>query len=214
MTISIALVDDQALIREGISRLLQLNPQYHMSWESSNGEEALNILEEQPVDIIISDIRMPKMDGIAFVKSLREQGNNTPVLTLTTFDEHQLFIQALRAGANGFLLKDVSLEKLHSAVETVAAGGFLAEPELLQNEALQSIDDEQLSRPLLMEQLSEKELQILRYIAAGFSNKEIAAAVFLSEGTVKNHISAILQKMDARDRTQAVVKALRWKLLD
>ncbi|MCV6624356.1 MAG: response regulator transcription factor [Cellvibrionaceae bacterium] len=214
MTISIALVDDQALIREGISRLLQLNPQYHMSWESSNGEEALNILEEQPVDIIISDIRMPKMDGIAFVKSLREQGNNTPVLMLTTFDEHQLFIQALRAGANGFLLKDVSLEKLHSAVETVAAGGFLAEPELLQNEALQSIDDEQLSRPLLMEQLSEKELQILRYIAAGFSNKEIAAAVFLSEGTVKNHISAILQKMDARDRTQAVVKALRWKLLD
>ncbi|WP_299978458.1 response regulator transcription factor [uncultured Pseudoteredinibacter sp.] len=214
MTISIALVDDQALIREGISRLLQLNPQYHMSWESSNGEQALNILEEQPVDIIISDIRMPKMDGIAFVKSLREQGNNTPVLMLTTFDEHQLFIQALRAGANGFLLKDVSLEKLHSAVEAVAAGGFLAEPELLQNESLQSIDDEQLSRPLLMEQLSEKELQILRYIAAGFSNKEIAAAVFLSEGTIKNHISAILQKMDARDRTQAVVKALRWKLLD
>lgn len=214
MTISIALVDDQALIREGISRLLQLNPQYHMSWESSNGEEALSILKDQPVDIIISDIRMPKMDGIAFVKSLREQGNNTPVLMLTTFDEHQLFIQALRAGANGFLLKDVSLEKLHSAVETVAAGGFLAEPELLQNEALQSIDDEQLSRPLLMEQLSEKELQILRYIAAGFSNKEIAVAVFLSEGTVKNHISAILQKMDARDRTQAVVKALRWKLLD
>ncbi|WP_299774499.1 response regulator transcription factor [uncultured Pseudoteredinibacter sp.] len=214
MTISIALVDDQALIREGISRLLQLNPQYHMSWESSDGEEALSILNDQPVDIIISDIRMPKMDGIAFVTSLREQGNNTPVLMLTTFDEHQLFIQALRAGANGFLLKDVSLEKLHSAVETVAAGGFLAEPELLQNETLQSIDDEQLSRPLLMEQLSEKELQILRYIAAGFSNKEIAAAVFLSEGTVKNHISAILQKMEARDRTQAVVKALRWKLLD
>ncbi len=107
----------------------------------------------------------------------------------------------------------MSLEKLHHAVETVAAGGFLAEPELLQEDALQSINDEQLSKPLSLEQLSDKELQILRYIAAGFSNKEIAAAVFLSEGTIKNHISAILQKMDARDRTQAVVKALRWKLL-
>lgn len=212
--ISIALVDDQALIREGVSRLLQLNEQFEMRWEASNGEEALDKLEEQAVDIIISDIRMPKMDGIAFVQALRDKGDNTAILMLTTFDEHQLFIQALRAGANGFLLKDVSLEKLHKAVETVAGGGFLAEPELLQNDALQSIDDEQLSRPLLLEELSDKERQILRYIAAGFSNKEIAGAVFLSEGTVKNHISTILQKMEARDRTQAVVKALRWKLLD
>lgn len=212
--ISIALVDDQALIREGVSRLLQLNEQFEMRWEASNGEEALDKLAEQAVDIIISDIRMPKMDGIAFVQALRDKGDNTAILMLTTFDEHQLFIQALRAGANGFLLKDVSLEKLHKAVETVAGGGFLAEPELLQNDALQSIDDEQLSRPLLLEELSDKERQILRYIAAGFSNKEIAGAVFLSEGTVKNHISTILQKMEARDRTQAVVKALRWKLLD
>ncbi|GAA6153684.1 response regulator transcription factor [Pseudoteredinibacter isoporae] len=212
--ISIALVDDQALIREGVSRLLQLNEQFEMSWEASNGQEALEKLAEQQVDIIISDIRMPKMDGIAFVQALRDKGDNTAILMLTTFDEHQLFIQALRAGANGFLLKDVSLEKLHKAVETVAGGGFLAEPELLQNDALQSIDDEQLSRPLLLEELSDKERQILRYIAAGFSNKEIAGAVFLSEGTVKNHISTILQKMEARDRTQAVVKALRWKLLD
>ncbi|MBB6523685.1 response regulator transcription factor [Pseudoteredinibacter isoporae] len=212
--ISIALVDDQALIREGVSRLLQLNEHFEMSWEASNGQEALDKLSEQPVDIIISDIRMPKMDGIAFVQALRDKGDNTAILMLTTFDEHQLFIQALRAGANGFLLKDVSLEKLHKAVETVAGGGFLAEPELLQNDALQSIDDEQLSRPLLLEELNDKERQILRYIAAGFSNKEIAGAVFLSEGTVKNHISTILQKMEARDRTQAVVKALRWKLLD
>lgn len=211
--ISIALVDDQALIREGVSRLLQLNPNFKMSWEASDGEEALLKIREHAVDIIISDIRMPKMDGIELVKTLRENGNDTAVLMLTTFDEHQLFIQALKAGVNGFLLKDVSLEKLHHAVEVVAAGGFLAEPELLQEDALQSINDDQLSKPLSLEQLGDKELQILRYIAAGFSNKEIAAAVFLSEGTIKNHISSILQKMDARDRTQAVVKALRWKLL-
>ncbi|MCV6613672.1 MAG: response regulator transcription factor [Cellvibrionaceae bacterium] len=213
--LTIGLVEDQALIRAGIISLLELHTDFTVVWQAADGEQALELMAgQQSVDIIISDIRMPRMGGIEFVQQLRAAGNNTPVLMLTTFDEHDLFLRALRAGANGFLLKDVSLEKLHSGVAKVAAGGFLAEPELLQAEALQRIDDQQLSRPLFADQLSDKELQILRYITAGFSNKEIAEAVHLSEGTVKNRISTILQKMDARDRTQAVIKALRWGLLN
>jgi len=211
--LKIALVDDQDLIREGIAALIRLHDDFSIAWQAKDGKDALRQLEIASVDIIISDIRMPTMDGIRFAQALREQGNETPLLMLTTFDEHQLFVQALRAGANGFLLKDVSLEKLHAAINSIAAGGFLAEPELLHAQALQSIDDKQLSTPVLPEQLSAKEVQVLRYIAAGFSNKEIAEAVHLSEGTVKNNISTMLLKLSARDRTQAVIKALRWGLL-
>ena len=212
--ISIGLVDDQALIREGIARLIELNSNFKVLWQAEHGQQALTSIAEQPVDIVISDIRMPVMDGIDFVKALRDSGNQTPVLILTTFDDHQLFIAALKAGVNGFLLKDVTLEKLQSAIESIAEGGFLAEPELLKADALQTMNDKHLTAPVLLEQLSKKEIQILRYIAAGFGNKEIAEAVHLVEGTVKNHISSILEKMACRDRTQAVLKALRWQLLD
>ncbi|MDO8342934.1 MAG: response regulator transcription factor [Cellvibrio sp.] len=200
--LNIGLVDDQELVRKGIAGLLALSGKATVGWEANNGAAALIALANNPVDVILADIRMPVMDGIELVKALRAQQNFTPVLMLTTFDDSELFVQSLKAGANGFLLKDVSLQKLVSSLEALAQGAdFLAEAAMLQ----------EFQRSKNIEQkidLSQRELQILRLLAGGFSNKEIARAVFLAEGTVRNHVSNLLAKLDCRDRTQAVLKAI------
>jgi len=205
--LNIGLVDDQELVRKGIAGLLALSGKTTIAWEANNGAIALDALANNPVDIILADIRMPVMDGISLVKKLRAQQNLTPVLMLTTFDDSELFVQSLKAGANGFLLKDVSLEKLVSSLEALAQGaGFLAEGNMLQ-------ELQQLKKTEQKIDLSERELQILRLLAGGFSNKEIARAIFLAEGTVRNHISNLLAKLDCRDRTQAVLKAINLAIV-
>jgi len=200
--IKVALVDDQDLVRQGIAGLLSLDENIAISWHATNGEHALEQLQQSQPDVLLLDIRMPKMNGIELVKKLRKQGNSLPVLMLTTFDDSELFMQSLQAGANGFLLKDVSLEKLVSAIETLAQGGFVAEPVVMK----------QLNKGIdiapLVEKLSTKELQVLKLMAGGFSNKEIAESIFLAAGTVKNHVSSILSKLNTRDRTRAVLIAL------
>lgn len=205
--LNIGLVDDQELVRKGIAGLLALSGKTTIAWEANNGATALDALANNPVDIILADIRMPVMDGITLVKTLRAQQNLTPVLMLTTFDDSELFVQSLKAGANGFLLKDVSLEKLVSSLEALAQGaGFLAEGNMLQ-------ELQQLKKNEQKIDLSERELQILRLLAGGFSNKEIARAIFLAEGTVRNHVSNLLAKLDCRDRTQAVLKAINLAIV-
>lgn len=205
--LNIGLVDDQELGRKGIAGLLALSGKTTIAWEANNGATALVTLANNPVDVILADIRMPVMDGIELVKTLRAQQNLTPVLMLTTFDDSELFVQSLKAGANGFLLKDVSLEKLVSSLEALAQGaGFLVEGNLLQE-----LQQPKNTEPKI--DLSERELQILRLLAGGFSNKEIARAVFLAEGTVRNHVSNLLAKLDCRDRTQAVLKAINLAMV-
>jgi DNA-binding NarL/FixJ family response regulator len=180
-------------------------------WQAEDGQDALKKLASNPVDVLLSDIRMPNLDGIAMLKQIRQSANRLPVIMLTTFDDSELFLNSLQAGANGFLLKDVSLDKLLHAIETVAKGGYLIEPSVLK----------QMSEPkpapsvgvTRNELLSEREREILSFMAGGFSNKEIANAVFLAEGTVKNHVSNILTKLDCRDRTQAVLKGLQLALI-
>ncbi len=202
--LDIGLVDDQQLVRQGIAGLLAISGHARVLWEARNGEEALTLIAQQPVNALLADIRMPEMDGIALVKRLRAQKNSTPVLMLTTFDDAELFSQSLIAGANGFLLKDISLEKLISSLQAIVTGStFLAEPELLR-------EHHQKKSTL---ELSERELQILRLLVGGFSNKEIASAIFLAEGTIRNHISNLLAKLDCRDRTQAVLKAINTGLV-
>jgi DNA-binding NarL/FixJ family response regulator len=149
------------------------------------------------------------MDGITVVRRLRGAGDAQPVLVLTTFDDHRLFLEALSAGANGFLLKDVSLEKLIDAIRTLSKGGFVAEPRLV-SQVSTGIDDAPAAAPDL---LSAKEREVLRLAAGGLSNREIAAVLKLAEGTVKNHMSTILSKLDSRDRTQAVLYAIHWGLI-
>ncbi|KGJ96442.1 response regulator transcription factor [Colwellia psychrerythraea] len=200
--INVALVDDQQLVRQGIAGLLTLSDDINIIWQAEDGEQAQLKLNEQQPDVLLLDIRMPKLSGIELVKILRSQGNTLPILMLTTFDDSELFMQSLQAGANGFLLKDVSLEKLVNAVKTLAKGGFVAEPVVMKQ-----INKDFDVSPVL-EKLSEKERQILKLMAGGFSNKEIAASIFLADGTVKNHVSNILAKLNTRDRTRAVITAL------
>ena len=207
--IKVALVDDQQLVRQGIAGLLSLSDDLSIIWQAENGEDALHQLteNEQQPDVMLLDIRMPKVNGIELVKILRAQGNKLPILMLTTFDDSELFMQSLQSGANGFLLKDVSLDKLVNAVKTLAEGGFVAEPVVMK----------QLNKGLadapVLEDLTDKEQQILKLVAGGFSNKEIASSIFLAEGTVKNHVSAILAKLNTRDRTRAVLIALNQGLV-
>ena len=204
--IKVALVDDQDLVRQGIAGLLSLSEKIQVIWQANNGEQALESLSAMP-DVLLLDIRMPKMNGIELVKSLRAQGSQLPILMLTTFDDSELFIQSLEAGANGFLLKDVCLEKLLSAIETLAQGGFVAEP-VVMKQLNKGIDVQPLK-----EKLSDKELKILKLMAGGFSNQEIADSIFLAQGTVKNHVSNILAKLNTRDRTRAVITAINQGLV-
>ena len=209
--ISVGLVEDQQLVRQGIASLLAISDNIRVLWQAEDGQDALKQLDSNPVDVLLSDIRMPNLDGIAMLKQIRQSANRLPVIMLTTFDDSELFLNSLQAGANGFLLKDVSLDKLLHAIETVAKGGYLIEPSVLK----------QMSEPKAApsvgvtrnELLSEREREILSFMAGGFSNKEIANAVFLAEGTVKNHVSNILTKLDCRDRTQAVLKGLQLALI-
>jgi len=207
--IQVGLVDDQALVRQGISQLIELSGIASTKWQCENGEQALDKLQQEQVDVLVCDIRMPGIDGISLVKRLRAAGDQQPVLMLTTFDDHTLFIEALSAGANGFLLKDVSLEKLIEAIKTLASGGFIAEPRLV-SQADTSISN---SKPDSNSSLSNKEREVLRLVAGGLSNREIAGIIHLAEGTVKNHVSNILTKLNSRDRTQAVLYAIHWKLI-
>ncbi len=205
--IKVALVDDQQLIRQGIAGLLELSEDIEIIWQAEDGEQAQSLLAQQQPDVMLLDIRMPKVSGIELVKILRAQGNSLPILMLTTFDDSELFMQSLQAGANGFLLKDVSLDKLLAAVKTLAQGGFVAEPVVMK----------QLNKGFdvtpIIEKLSVKEQQILKLMAGGFSNKEIAGSIFLAEGTVKNHVSSILAKLNTRDRTRAVLIALNQGII-
>jgi DNA-binding NarL/FixJ family response regulator len=207
-TIRIGLVEDQQLVRQGIASLLALSDKVKVVWQAENGDSALTQLAATPVDLLLSDIRMPVLDGISMLKRLRADNNLVPTIILTTFDDSELFLGSLSAGANGFLLKDVSLEKLLHAIETVAQGGVLIEPQVLSQ-----ISQNQPTLSMTTNPLSQRETDILRLMAKGSSNKEIAASIFLAEGTVKNHVSTILSKLDCRDRTQAVLKGLEWQLI-
>ncbi len=206
--INVALVDDQQLVRQGIAGLLSLSDDISILWQAENGEHAQQMLASETMpDVLLLDIRMPIVNGIELVKVLRSQGSTLPILMLTTFDDSELFMQSLQAGANGFLLKDVSLDKLVNAVKTLADGGFVAEPVVMKqlNKGLADVP--------VIEDLTEKERQILKLLAGGFSNKEIANSIFLAEGTVKNHVSNILSKLNTRDRTRAVLIALNQGLI-
>ncbi|WP_066098629.1 response regulator transcription factor [Xanthomonas massiliensis] len=205
----VALVDDQALVRAGLRALLE-HQGIVVAFEAEDGEQLLARLPETPVDVVLSDIRMPGMDGIAALAALRARGDGTPVLLLTTFDEADLLLRATEAGAQGFLLKDAAPEDLREAIERVAAGATLLQPVSTDPvRARYQYRDQDAPR----DTFSEKEVAILRLLAGGYSNKEIARSLFLAEGTVKNYVSAILDKLGTRDRTRAVLKAITLRVI-
>jgi DNA-binding NarL/FixJ family response regulator len=211
----VAIVDDQTLVRRGISSLLALSAEVEVVAEAGDGDEALAVLDAHDVDVLLLDLRMPRRDGLATLDAMRERGDRVPVLVLTTFDDDELALRALRAGARGYLLKDVTLDQLVGAIHTVAAGGTLLQPaltdRLLRAVAERPADVAGIPEPV---PLTGRELDTLRLVAAGYSNREIAAALHLATGTVKNHVSSVLLKLGVRDRTRAVLRALDLGLLD
>lgn len=206
----IALADDQALVRNGLKALLGGIDGLQVALEATDGEQLLARLAETPVDVILSDIRMPQCNGFRLTERLRAAGNSTPVLLLTTFDEPDLALRAAACGAQGFLLKDASPEDLQEAILMLAGGKTLLAP--VPTDPVRSrYAYRDTGAPT--DTFSEREIAILRLLAGGYSNREIAKAVFLSEGTVKNYVSEILDKLGTRDRTRAVLKAITLHII-
>jgi len=215
-TIRVLIVDDQRLMREGLRVLLELEPDMKVVGEAENGAEALAAYETLRPDVVLMDVRMPVMNGVEATRRLSARWPAAGVIILTTFDDDAYIFDGLRAGALGYLLKDVSGEVLARAVRTVAGGGALIEPSVARKVVDEFARLAPPARPpeaTLPEPLSEREREILRLLAQGLSNREIGQRLYLAEGTVKNYVTAILQKVGARDRTQAVIMAQKLGLL-
>ena len=204
------LVDDQKLMREGLRILLELEPDLKVVGEAENGEAALVAYARHQPDVVLMDVRMPGMDGVEATWRLRERWPQARIIILTTFSDDEYVFEGLRAGALGYLLKDVSGAELAQAVRTVAAGGALIEPSVAQKVLAEFARLVPPARPPdegLPEPLTEREREVLRLLTRGLSNREIGARLSLAEGTVKNYVTQILQKLGVRDRTQAAVRA-------
>jgi DNA-binding NarL/FixJ family response regulator len=221
--IRVLLVDDQTLMRQGIQILLELEPDLKVVGVAGNGREAIAAVERLTPDVVLMDVRMPEMDGVAATQVLTQRFPQIGVIILTTFDDDEYVFEGLKAGARGYLLKDVSSDDLADAVRAVAAGQALIQPSITRKVvaefsrlasgaaprgAAPGADQSALPQPL-----TERELDVLRAMAAGLSNKEIADKLVITEGTVKNHVSNLLGKLEVRDRTQAVLKAQALKLI-
>jgi DNA-binding NarL/FixJ family response regulator len=212
--IRVCLVEDQTIVRQGLRSLLALNKDIAVVAEASDGEEAVEVIEREKPDVVLLDLRMPKLDGLGVLHRLRERGASRPTLILTTFDDDTMLFEAVRAGAKGWLLKDVSLERLTDAIRTVASGGTCIEP-VITERIMRALEKSNVAfeSAELPEPLTDRERTILRLLAGGYSNREISQLLDISDGTVKNHISSVLSKLGVRDRTRAVLKAIDLGLI-
>jgi DNA-binding NarL/FixJ family response regulator len=207
--IRVVLVDDQTLVRQGIRSLLQLAGDISIVGEAADGDEALALIAREKPDVVLLDVRMPKKNGLEVLRELNTTSTVPPIILLTTFDDDEALLAAVRAGAKGYLLKDVSLEQLTEAIRAVAAGGTVIRPAVTER-VLRGLEHMPRNFDALCppDPLTKREIEILRLMAGGYSNREIAEALGTAEGTVKNHASSILSKLGVRDRTRAVLKAL------
>ncbi len=216
MSLRVCVVEDETLVRHGIRKLLELGGRVEVVAEARDGEEALVQIEQTRPDVVLLDVRLPRLDGIGVLRALREKPGAPPCLVLTTFDDREVTLAAIREGARGFLRKDVSLEHLLEAIETLAAGGTYLQPAVTES-LLRGLDGARRSLPVpglvQIEPLTPREAEVLGLMAAAYTNREIADALGAAEGTVKIHVSNILSKLGARDRTQAVLSALELGLL-
>ena len=207
--IRVVLVDDQTLVRRGLRALLELAGDISVVAEAGDGVEGAAVIRRERPDVVLLDVRMPKASGLDLLRDLRRADELPPTILLTTFDDDEALLEGVRAGARGYLLKDVSLEQLTGAIRAVAAGDTLIRPVVTERvlRGLEHVrrDFEALDPP---DPLTKREVEILRLMAGGYSNREIAEALGTAEGTIKNHASSILSKLGVRDRTRAVLKAL------
>jgi DNA-binding NarL/FixJ family response regulator len=212
--IRVALADDQTLVRQGIRSLLELTPDIRVVAEASDGEEAITLLRATAVDVALLDVRMPKKTGLEVLTATAKRPQAPPCILLTTFDDDVVLIEAIRLGARGFLLKDVSLEQLADAIRTVVAGGTLINPAVTERvvRGLARLDTK-VPAANVPAALTRREVEVLRLMANGASNREIADAFGTAEATVKNQASSIFTKLGVRDRTRAVLRAIELGVL-
>jgi DNA-binding NarL/FixJ family response regulator len=223
--IKVLLVDDQMLIRQGIKMLLSTEVDMQVVGEAANGREALAQIEMLRPDVVLMDVRMPEMDGVSATRAVMARWPEQGVIILTTFEDEEYIFEGLKAGARGYLLKDISSEEMAEAVRVVARGGALIQPSITRKVLSEftrlagapveaSPPARKAGAPSPIEEpLTERELEVLRAIATGLSNREIAQQLVITEGTVKNHVSNLIAKLSVRDRTQALLKAQELGLL-
>jgi len=214
--IRLLIVDDQRLMREGLRTLLELESGFEIVSEAANGQEAMEAYAELKPDVVLMDIRMPGIDGVEATHRIYAQWPDARVIILTTFDDDANVFEGLRAGAVGYLLKDLSGQELADAVRTVYKGGALIEPIIAKRVVAEFARLHPPARSLnegLAEPLSERELEVLKLVSAGLTNREIGNKLSLSEGTVKNYITNVLQKIGVRDRTQAALRGRELGLI-
>ncbi|MBX9252494.1 response regulator transcription factor [Desmonostoc muscorum CCALA 125] len=213
--IQVLLVEDQEIVRRGLKTLLEIKPDFQVVAEASNGQQAIDLVKilhtkSQPPDVILMDIRMPVMDGVTATQQLCQLFPASKILVLTTFDDAKYVAEAIRFGAKGYLLKDTPSEELAEAIRCIHKGYTQFGPGILEKIAAttpSSEPNQPQQLPPGFAELTPREQQVLKMIATGSSNREIAQALFLSEGTVRNHISHILTRLNLRDRTQAAIVA-------
>lgn len=208
--IKVLLVDDQQLVRDGISALLRLQEGIQVVGDADNGEQAIAFIKKEPVDVVLMDVRMPGMDGIAATRTIKQEHPQIRVIMLTTFDDEEYIIRSLQAGACGYLLKDIPTQDLAQAIR-LAHGGIFQ----LSSSAMGKLVDEETLRKSAgrneeaFNGLTEREVEVLELIAGGHTNREIAEQLYITEGTVKNHVSRVLQQLNLRDRVQAAIYGIK-----
>ena len=212
--VKVIIADDQTLVRHGIRSLLELSGEFAVVAEASDGEEAVRAVRSTPAEVVLLDVRMPKRSGLEVLEEMRAMKAPPPAILLTTFDDDAVVLAGIKAGARGFLLKDVSLEQLRGAIRTVVGGGTIFSP-VVTERVLRGIDRiaPAFEASALPEPLTSRERQVLRLMAAGSSNKEIAEALGAAEGTIKNHASSIFSKLGVRARTRAVLRGLELGII-
>lgn len=211
--IRILLVDDQSIVREGLRAMLSLEPDMLVVGEARDGSQAVRLVKELSPDIVLMDVRMPGMDGLTALEQLKAVAPKSSVIMLTLYDDPNYLLRAVSAGAAGYILKDVSREELVRAVRVTAEGGAIIAPSMLPSLLRQIERTLAAPGPMSVEKLSARELEVLRLIAEGYTNQEIAEKLILSPTTVKTHVQNILQKLGVSDRTQAAVYAVRCGLI-
>ncbi len=212
MTIKVAIADDHSLVRQGLRRYLDTAEDIEVVGEAANGHEALSLVDSASPDIILLDIRMPEMDGLEAARKIRDRFPDVGVIMLTAYDDRQFVVEAVRAGARGYVLKARDAEHLIQTVRLVAGGNMVIDPQLVVAlaEELSTVKE----RDRKAETLTAREIEVLQLLAFGHTNRDIAEKLFISPDTVKTHLEHIFEKLGASDRTAAVAEALRRRLIE